>query len=129
MTKKEVIEIDVSNEWLSDLDMTNVEKSSKLDIIPTLKIAINEHIDVIIKTLPVKTKFADNNLYFTMIVEKERMEYQFNCEAKSFRFQLAVLAEKLGGMDKLIEKTIRISAIKGNTKEFKNIKLYNVSLL
>lgn len=124
MAKKS--ENSINDDWLDDLDMGNIEKSANLDIKPSLKINLNDSVNVVIIEKPVLTEFADGNSYYTMIVEKNDIHYQFNCNAKSFRFQLAVLQKKHGN---LINKRINITKVIGNTKEFKNAELYQLTLI
>lgn len=123
---KKPINSDNDNDWLSDLNLENIEKSANLDIKPTLKIQLDDSVNVRILTLPKLTLFADNNEYYTMLVEKDNIEYQLNCNAKSFRFQLAVLQKKTGN---LLNKRINITKVIGNTKGYRNAELYQLTLI
>ena len=120
--------------WMDDLDKEKVKKVAKLNILPSLKIGIDDVYNVKVHSLPNLTKFADDNEYFTMLVETNEVIYQFNCNAMSFRFQLATLIEKKlkGNSESLIGKTIQISKTiaKIDTSTFKgNAEVYQVSLI
>lgn len=121
-------------DWMDDLNKENIEKVAKLDILPALKIGLDDVVNVKVHTLPKLTLFADDNEYFTMLVEVAEVIYQFNCHAKSFRFQLATLITKrLNGKGmSLIGQTIQISKTiaKIDTTGFKgNAEVYQVSLI
>lgn len=97
--------------WMDDIDLEAVKKVAKLNIMPSLKIGLDDVYNVKVHSLPTITTFADNNQYFTMLVELNEVIYQFNCNARSFRFQLGALIEKRfeGKMESLLGKTIQIS--------------------
>lgn len=61
--------------WLDDLNTESIDKSASMDIKPTLKVELNETVVCIVKTMPVLTKFADGNSYFTMLFEREKVIY------------------------------------------------------
>jgi len=126
MTDKKNITID--NSWLDDLDIGNVEKSAKLNIIPSLKVELDETKIVKIIEMPKKTKFADNNIYFTMLLEMNGVKYQMNVNAKSFRFQLATLIKKNENTS-MIGKTIAISKSKVKMKAYPNAELYSIQMI
>jgi len=114
------------SDWKKDLKKESIDKSAEMNILPNFKINLGETAICIIKELPVLTAFADGNSYFTILLEKEKVIYQFNCNAKSFRFSLAVLEKKHGN---LIDKQIAISKSIGDTKEFKKAELYSIQLI
>ena len=66
-----------NDSWLSDLNVENIEKSANLDIKPTFKIALDETVICKIIELPKLTKFHDGNSYFTMLLEKNQVIYQY----------------------------------------------------
>lgn len=113
-------------DYMKDLNFTNVKKSAKLDILPQLKIPTSESREVVILSEPTITMFADNNEYYTMIVLHNGIKKQFVCQAKSFRYQYAVMVEK--GID-LINKTVIISKDKVKMKKYPNAELYSISLV
>jgi len=129
-----------SKGWMDDIDLESVKKVSELNILPTLKVNydkvnnISDVYNVIVLGLPTLTMFADNNQYFVMLIEHNEVIYQFNCNGKSFRFQLATLIEKKfkGIPDNLIGHTIQISKTMANinTPAFKGkAEVYQVSLI
>jgi len=64
-TNKKVAEIKPSDlDWLNDINMENVNKVSELDIIPSIKVGLNESVKIKLLELPKSIKFADNNEYF-----------------------------------------------------------------
>ena len=120
--------------WMDDLDKEKVKKVADLNILPSIKIGIDDIYNVKVHSLPKLTKFADDNEYFNMLVELNDVIYQFNCNAMSFRFQLATLLEKhlKGNAEALIGKTIQISKTiaKLNTPTFKgNAEVYQIALI
>jgi len=128
-TNKKVAEIKPSDlDWLNDINMENVNKVSELDIIPSIKVGLNESVKIKLLELPKSIKFADNNEYFCSEVIHENIKKQLNCQAISMRFSMAVLGKQLGGMDKLIGLELIISKQLGNTKDRNNVPLYSVDL-
>ena len=126
--------------WMDDIDLESVKKVSELNILPTLKINydkvnnISDVYNVIVLGVPTLTMFADDNEYFVMLVELNEVVHQFNCNGKSFRFQLATLIEKKfeGKAENLIGHTIQISKTMANinTPAFKGMaEVYQVSLI
>lgn len=133
-------EKDQEKNWMDDIDLESVKKVSELNILPTLKINydkvnnISDVYNVIVLGLPTLTMFADNNQYFVMLIEHNDVVHQFNCNGKSFRFQLATLIEKKfnGKAENLVGHTIQISKTIAdiNTPAFKGkAEVYQVSLI
>lgn len=120
--------------WLDDLDLDNVKKVSEMNIIPQLKIADNSSEIVQVVSLPELTKYADDNEYYTMLVKQNSEIYQINCNAKSFRFQLASICVRDLNNDfsTLIDKTIKISKSEGtvDTDVYKGkAQMYRITLI
>jgi len=112
--------------WLDDIDIEKVKKSSEIEILPKFEVLVNEMKTCTILSLPVNTKFQDGNWYFTMEVLYNGVKHQLVAQAKSLRYSLAVLGTKLGGIDKLLDRTVVISKSKGGTKEYPKAELYSV---
>lgn len=132
MTTKKDSESVINADWLSDLDMDNVDKSAEMDILPEIKITLNNPITVVVNSLPILTEFQGKEAgkkYYIMTVKQNEVIYQINCHAKSFRFQLAVLSKKLGGMDKIIGKVVQITKSKVKMKNYPNAELYSIILI
>ncbi len=141
--EKELEQKKVENEvydFMAHMDKAKVKKVAELNILPTFKVEydsknkISDIYDVIVLSLPNPTKFADGNTYLTMLVELNNVVYQFNCNAESFQFQLAVLIEKHfnGVIKDLLTHTIQISKTEAkiDTVNFKGLaEVYQVSLI
>ena len=112
-------------EYLTQFKSSDLKKVAKLDILPSLKLALNDSVVVKVISIPIPTLFADGQTYFTMKLEHNGVLKQFVAQANSFRFQLGVLAEKLGSV---VGKTIVISKEKVKMKKYPNAELYSVSL-
>ena len=139
MVKEKDTEKEVYN-FMDNLEMEKVDKVSKLNILPTLKVSYNERdnvsdvFNVKVHSLPTPTLFADGNTYDTMLLEMNDVIYQFNANGRSFQFQLAVLIQKhfKGILEKLIGHIIQISKTmaKIDTPNFKGkAEVYIVSLI
>ena len=136
---KETEKTEVYN-FMDNLDKQKVEKVAKLNILPTFKVEydhknkISDIFNVKVHSLPKPTKFADGNIYDTMLLEMNEVIYQFNCNAESFKFQLAVLISKHfnNNIESLIGHIIQISKTlaKIDTDKFKGTaEVYQVSLI
>ncbi len=143
MVKEKEPDQEIENEvydFMAQLDLAKVKKVSELNILPTFQVNIDKKTNVsdiynaIVLSLPKPTKFADGNTYLTMLLEMREVIYQFNCNAKSFQFQLGVLVEKhFKGISKdLITHEIQISKTmaKIDTDNFKGTaEVYQIALI
>ena len=140
MAKKPEQDQEQEYNFMEHLDKTKIEKVAKLNILPTFKVNydqknnISDIYNAIVLSLPKPTLFADGNTYLTMLLEMNQVVYQFNCNAESFQFQLAVLIEKHfeGVIKDLITHEIQISKTmaKIDTDNFKGkAEVYQISLI
>ena len=140
MAKKPEQDQEQEYNFMEHLNRIKVEKVAKLNILPTFKVnydqknKVSDIYNVIVLSLPKPTDFADGNTYLTMFLEMNQVVYQFNCNAESFQFQLAVLIEKhfKGVIKDLITHEIQISKTmaKIDTPTFKGMaEVYQISLI
>ena len=140
MAKKPEQDQEQEYNFMEHLNRIKVEKVAKLNILPTFKVnydqknKVSDIYNVIVLSLPKPTDFADGNTYLTMLLEMNQVVYQFNCNAESFQFQLAVLIEKHfeGVIKDLITHEIQISKTmaKIDTDNFKGkAEVYQISLI
>lgn len=133
-TDKPIAEI-TENDWMSDLDKENIKKSADMDIIPRLKISLSKSVEVIITSKPYEVKIPieksiDGTGKLQVIdVIHDGVKMNVICTAKSFRFQLAVLAEKLGSYEKVMNTPIRIGKSKQQVKGYGLCDVYDINIM
>lgn len=126
------------DDWMDDIDTNSLEASLEAGIIlPQLKIEVNE-----IATMKVlgNLRFFKSDYGKTMCfdVEYNKMEHNLIVPI-SMKFQLAVAMIQKGlvykdnpkkpDFNQLIGHNISVKAYIGNTKKFKDVKLYSVQIL
>jgi len=96
---------DSLDDFLSDFDEEKIEKSSKLEILPKLEIeGTGIENAKIVKVLsgrymveiPVEKSMSDDNHLWIIDMEYEKTKHQIIAQAKSFRYQYAVIMKKCG---------------------------------
>jgi len=129
-------------DWLSDFTEKAIKASVEVDIKPRLEIealGIEYAKDVIILTepylveIPKDKAVGDTNKIWMMDLEFENVKHQFICQSGSFRFQLGVLARKLGfkDMSDLVDLGIKIWKTKAkidNESFHGEAEVYNIKL-
>lgn len=134
--QKEKVKPDL-DDWLDDIDPDSLDASLEAGIIlPQLKVGVNEIATV--KVLGNKRFFnSDYGKTLCFDVEFEGMEHNLIVPV-SMKFQLAVAMIQKGlvyennpkkpDFDKLIGHNITVKGYIGNTKKFKDVKLYSVQI-
>lgn len=129
--------------WLSEFTEKSLENSAEVDIKPKLTIdgiGIEYSKNVVILSEPYKVEIpkdkaiGKDNKIWMIDLEFENVEHQFIAQSGSFRFQLGVLAKKLGvnKMSELINLPIKIwkQIATINTATFKGkAEVYKVSMM
>lgn len=128
--------------FLSGIKDKDVEHSASMEIHPkvyvhdvgienskTVKVLSEPYVVVI----PEEKAMSDDNSLLFMDVEYLKVKHQFICQAKSFRYQYAVIMKQLGfkktEFDKMIGAVIKIWLELVELEKWGKQKLYQVSLV